>query len=103
MKGFDFMDGNSRELLVVGSGGNSAVVECPGNEFLEALQEEAKSRNVEARIISLEEYLESYRKIRYFDLRNPMSRESFSLEYLMQIWRATDSHDDHDLPYWIIH
>ena len=69
------------------------------------LKQEAEAKGMTGQSLSVENFYPDYRGYRYFDLRNPMTRESFSIDYILHAWETDKKHQEgHEgTEEWFIH
>ena len=82
-----------RYLLIISKNKSSVVLECAGRVFLDTYLCEAESKGAICKRITIEEFYPTYRGFRYFDLRNPITRKTFSMIEIIEILDAPL--DDH--------
>ena len=98
------MTDGERLLTVLGKDGYTIVVEFSDLKQREEIVKEAESKGMECKSISMEDFYPTYRGHRYFDLRNPTTRESFSLDYLLHCWEMDQKHSHGgEVDEWFIH
>ncbi|MCH8156986.1 MAG: hypothetical protein IID18_04415 [Nitrospinae bacterium] len=89
-----------RQLLVIKIKSAAVIAEPPDPGALEKLKQEAEQKGAACTLISIDEYITTYRGHRYFDLRNPVTRDSFDLDTIIEILSAPlDEHSDEDGDY----
>ena len=74
-----------RCLLVISKNKSSVVLECPGFSLLNIWKSEAESNGATCKNITIEEFYPTYRGFRYFDLRNPVTQKTFSVNEVIEI------------------
>jgi len=77
-----------RYLLIISKNKSSVALECTGSFFLDTYLREAESKGAICKRITIEEFYPTYRGFRYFDLRNPITREMFSMIEVIEILDA---------------
>ena len=77
-----------RHLLVITKNKSSIVLECPDLSLLNNWQSKAGANGAVCKCITIEEFYPTYRGYRYFDLRNSMTRETFSMDEILEILDA---------------
>ena len=98
------MTDGERLLTVLGKDGYTIVVEFSDLKQREEIVKEAESKGMKCKSISMEDFYPAYRGHRYFDLRNPTTRESFSLDYLLHSWEMDQKHSHGgEVDEWFIH
>ena len=80
--------GIGRYILIVSKNKSSVVLECPDSCSMDSLRSEAESRGAICKQISIDEFYPVYRGHRYFDLRNPTTRKTFSVVEIIEILDA---------------
>ena len=81
------------------------VVEAIDASNWEDLKQEAETKGMTCQSLSIENFYPGYRGYRYFDLRNPMTRESFSIDFILHAWETDKKHQEgHEgTKEWFIH
>ncbi len=94
-----------RHLMFLKKDGSGIVVEAIDASNWEDLKQEAESKGMTCQPLSIENFYPDYRGYRYFDLRNPMTRDSFSIDYILHAWEADKKHQEgHEgTEEWFIH
>ena len=82
------MTGGERCLMVITKNKSSVVLECPDLSLLNNWQSKVEANGAVCKRITIEEFYPTYRGYRYFDLRNPVTRETFSTDEIMEILNA---------------
>ncbi len=77
-----------RYLLVITKNKSSVVLECPDLTVLNNWQSKAETNGAVCKRITIEEFYPTYRGHRYFDLRNSMTRKTFSVGEILEILNA---------------
>ena len=77
-----------RYLLVITKNKSSIVLECPDLSLLNNWQSKAGANGAVCKCITIEEFYPTYRGYRYFDLRNSITRETFSMDEILEILDA---------------
>ena len=77
-----------RYLLVISKNRSAVVIECPDFSLLNVWKSEAESNGATCRNITIEEFYPTYRGFRYFDLRNPVTEKTFSVNEIIEILDA---------------
>ena len=75
------MVSSKRFLMFLQKEGSGIVVETIDEDHWENLKQEAEQKGMTCRSLSIEEFYPDYMGYRYFDLRNPVTNESFSIDY----------------------
>ncbi|MZG54400.1 MAG: hypothetical protein F3744_10120 [Nitrospinae bacterium] len=85
--------------------GSGIVVEAIDENHWENLKQEAEQKGMTCLPLSIENFYPDYRGYRYFDLRNPVTRESFSIDYVLHSWEMDKKHQEgHEgTDEWFIH
>ena len=99
------MTPGQRYLIFLGKDGSGIVVETQNTFNLEKLKQEAVSKGMACRPLTIESFYPDYRGYRYFDLRNAITHETFSLDYILESWEADKKHrEGHEgTEEWYIH
>ena len=99
------MTPGQRYLIFLGKNGSGIVVETQNTSDLENLKKEATSKGMTCRPLTIESFYPDYRGYRYFDLRNAITHETFSLDYILESWEADKKHrEGHEgTEEWYIH
>ena len=82
------MSENERLLLVITKNKSSVVLDCPNVISMDSLQSQVEANGAVCKRITIEEFYPTYRGYRYFDLRNPITRETFSMDEILEILDA---------------
>ena len=82
------MPDSNRYLLVITKNKSSIILECPDSFSIESLQAEAELNGAISKRISIDDFYPAYRGYRYFDLRNPLTRKTFSMIEVIEILDA---------------
>jgi hypothetical protein len=77
-----------RYLMVITKNKSSVVLECPDLPLLNNWQSKAVASRAVCKRITIEEFYPAYRGYRFFDLRNPVTREIFSMDEILEILDA---------------
>ena len=99
------MTQGQRYLIFLGKDGSGIVIETQNTSDLENLKQEAVSKGMACRPLTIESFYPDYRGYRYFDLRNAITHETFSLDYILESWEADKKHrEGHEgTEEWFIH
>ena len=99
------MPQNKRHLIFVKKDGAGIVVEARESSEQENLKKEAESKGMTCQHLTIEMFYPDYRGYRYFDLRNPVTRETFCLDYVLDAWEVDKRHHEgHEgTDEWFIH
>ena len=99
------MVSSKRHLIFVKKDGYGIVVEAIDASNWEDLKQEAEAKGMTCQPLSIENFYPDYRGYRYFDLRNLMTLETFSIDYILQTWEADKKHQEgHEgTEEWFIH
>ena len=76
---------NERFLLVITKNKSSVVLESPNAISMDRLQSQAEVNGAVCKRVSIDQFYPKYRGYRYFDLRNPITRETFSMDEILEI------------------
>ena len=85
--------------------GSGIVVETRNFSEWESLKREAEAKGMVCQPLSIESFYPDYRGYRYFDLRNPVTRETFKIDYVLEAWEIDKKHNEgHEgTEDWFIH
>ncbi|MZH03227.1 MAG: hypothetical protein F3745_07505 [Nitrospinae bacterium] len=99
------MTQKQRHLMFLNKDGAGVVVEAREVSEKESLKQEAESKGMTCKAITIEKFYPDYRGYRYFDLRNPVTRETFSIDYVLNAWEVDKRHHEgHEgTEEWFIH
>ncbi|MZH05869.1 MAG: hypothetical protein F3743_10805 [Nitrospinae bacterium] len=99
------MVSSKRFLMFLQKEGSGIVVEAIDENHWENLKQEAEQKGMTCLPLSIENFYPDYRGYRYFDLRNPVTRESFSIDYVLHSWEMDKKHQEgHEgTDEWFIH
>jgi hypothetical protein len=94
-----------RHLMFLKKDGSGIVVEARNSSDEESLKQEAEAKGMICQPLTIENFYPDYRGYRYFDLRNPVTQETFSIDYVLEAWEADKRHhESHDgTDEWFIH
>jgi len=81
-----------RYLMFLKKDGAGIVVEAINSSHLKDLQQEAESKGMNCLTLSIEDFYPDYRGYRYFDLRNPITQKTFSIDYVLHSWEMDKKH-----------
>jgi len=82
------MTGGERYLMVITKNKSSVVLEYPDLFLLDNWQSKIETNGAVCKRITIEEFYPTYRGYRYFDLRNSITRETFSIDEIVEILDA---------------
>ena len=82
------MTEGERYLMVITKNKSSVVLECPDLPLLKNWEFEAAANGAVCKRITIEEFYPTYRGHRYFVLRNPVTRKTFSVDEILEILDA---------------
>ena len=82
------MTEGERYLMVITKNKSSVVLECPDLPLLKNWEFEAAANGAVCKRITIEEFYPTYRGFRYFDLRNPVTQKTFSVNEVIEILDA---------------
>ena len=99
------MVSSKRFLMFLQKEGFGIVVETTDKDHWEHLKQEAEQKGMTCRSLSIEKFYPDYRGYRYFDLRNSVTRESFSIDYVLHSWEMDKKHHEEQegTDEWFIH
>ena len=99
------MNQGKRHLMFLKKDGSGIVLEAKNTSDLQNLKQEAVSKGMACQPLTIESFYPDYRGYRYFDLRNAITHETFSLDYILESWKADKRHrEDHEgNEEWFIH
>jgi hypothetical protein len=99
------MTQRQRHLIFLKKDGSGIVVEAKDAPDRENLKQEAESKGMTCLPLTMENFYPDYRGYRYFDLRNSVTRETFSIDYVIEAWEADKRHHEgHEgTDEWFIH
>lgn len=99
------MVSSKRFLMFLQKEGSGIVVEAIDENHWENLKQEAEQKGMTCLPLGIENFYPDYRGYRYFDLRNPVTRESFSIDYVLHSWEMDKKHQEgHEgTDEWFIH
>ena len=99
------MVSSKRFLIFLQKEGSGIVVETIDSGHWKNLKEEAEAKGMVCRPLSIENFYPDYRGYRYFDLRNSVTRESFSIDYVLNCWEIDKKHHEEQdgTDEWFIH
>ena len=69
------------------------------------LKQEAEAKGMTCQRLTIENFYPDYRGYRYFDLQNPVTRDTFCLDYVLDTWEVDKKHQEgHEgTEDWFIH
>jgi hypothetical protein len=82
------MTQGQRHLMFLKKDGSGIVVEAMNSSDEKSLKQEAESKGMTYQPLTIENFYPDYRGYRYFDLRNPVTQETFSINYVLEAWEA---------------
>ena len=88
------MVSSKRFLMFLQKEGSGIVVETIDAAHWENLKEEAEAKGMICRPLGIENFYPDYRGYRYFDLRNSITQESFSIDYVLHSWEMDKKHHE---------
>ena len=99
------MNLGKRHLMFLKKDDSGIVVEAIDASNWEDFKQEAEAKGMTCQPLSIENFYPDYRGYRYFDLRNPTTRESFSIDYILHTWEIDKKHQEgHEgTEEWFIH
>ena len=91
--------------MFLNKGGSGIVVEARNYSDEERLRQEAESKGMTCQALTIEGFYPDYRGYRYFDLRNPVTQETFNIDHILEAWEADKRHHEgHEgTDEWFIH
>jgi hypothetical protein len=99
------MTQGQRHLMFLKKDGSGIVVEARNSSAEKSLKQEAESKGMTYQALTIESFYPDYRGYRYFDLRNSVTQETFSIDYVLESWEADKRHHDgnDETDEWFIH
>jgi hypothetical protein len=99
------MTQGQRYLMFLEKDGSGIVIDAKNTSDWENVKQEAESKGMTCQPLTIENFYPDYRGYRYFDLRNPVTQETFSLDYVLDSWEADKMHrEGHEgTEEWFIH
>jgi hypothetical protein len=99
------MSQKQRHLMFLKKDDSGLVVEARNSSDEESLKQEAVSKGMTYQFLTIENFYPDYRGYRYFDLRNPFTQETFSIDHILETWEADKRHHEgHEgTDEWFIH
>ena len=99
------MNQGQRHLMFLKKDGAGILVETRDFPDGENLKQEAEAKGMTCQPLTIESFYPDYRGYRYFDLRNPVTQELFSIDHVLEAWEADKRHHEgHDgTDEWFIH
>jgi hypothetical protein len=88
------MTQEQRHLMFLKKDGSGIVVEARNSSDKKNLKQEAESKGVTYQPLTIKNFYPDYRGYRYFDLRNPITQETFSIDNILEVWEAGKRHHD---------
>ena len=85
---------SQRHLMFLKKDESGVVVEAMDASNGESLKQEAAARGMTCLPLTIESFYPDYRGYRYFDLRNSVTRETFSIDYVLETWEADKRHHE---------
>jgi hypothetical protein len=94
-----------RHLFFLKKDKSGIVVEAKNSTNGEKLKQEAIAKGMTCQSLTIEDFYPDYRGYRYFDLRNPVTEKTFSIDYILETWEAGKVHNegDEETEEWQIH
>ena len=87
---------SQRHLMFLKKDESGIVVEARNASDEESLKQEAESKGMTCQPLTIENFYPDYRGYRYFDLRNPVTQETFSIDYVLEAWEVDKRHHEGD-------
>ena len=99
------MVSSKRFLMFLQKEGSGIVVETIDSDHWENLKKDAEEKGMTCRPLDIEKFYPDYRGYRYFDLRNSVTRESFSIDFVLHSWEMDKKHHEEQegTDEWFIH
>ena len=99
------MVSSKRFLMFLQKESSGIVVETIDEDHWKHLKQEAEQKGMSCRSLSIEKFYPDYRGYRYFDLRNSLTRQSFSIDYVLHSWEMDKKHHEEQegTDEWFIH
>jgi hypothetical protein len=88
------MTRGQRHLIFFKKDGSGIVVEARNSSEEGSLKQEAESKGMTYQPLTIENFYPDYRGYRYFDLRNPVTLKTFSIDYVLEAWEADKRHHE---------
>jgi hypothetical protein len=88
------MTQGQRYLMFLKKDEAGIVIDAKNASDWENVKQEAESKGMTCLPLAIENFYPDYRGYRYFDLRNPVTLETFSLDYVLDSWEADKRHRD---------
>ena len=88
------MVSSKRFLMFLQKESSGIVVETIDSGHWENLKKEAEAKGMTCRPLGIENFYPDYRGYRYFDLRNSITQESFSIDYVLHSWEMDKKHHE---------
>ena len=96
------MNPGKRHLMFLKKDGSGIVVEARNSSTEKSLKQEAESKGMTYKSLTIESFYPDYRGYRYFDLRNRFTQETFSIDHVLEAWEADKIHHE-GTDEWFIH
>ena len=98
------MTQGQRYLMFLEKDGSGIVIDAKNASDWENVKQEAGSKGMTCQHLTIENFYPDYRGYRYFDLRNPVTQATFSLDYVLDSWEADKRHREghEDTEEWFI-
>ena len=92
-------------MIFLSKDGSGIVVETEDLFSQTGLTKEAESKGMQCKLLSIEDFYPDYRGYRYFDLKNAVTKETFSIDYILHTWEMDKKHHEEDkgTEEWFIH
>jgi hypothetical protein len=99
------MTQRQRHLMFLKKDESGIVVEAMDSSDEKNIKQEAESKGMTCQSLTIDNFYPDYRGYRYFDLRNPVTQVTFSLDYVLDTWEADKRHREghEDTEEWFIH
>jgi hypothetical protein len=99
------MNARQRYLMFLKKEGAGIVVDAADSSDYDNLKQEAESKGMVCHALTIDDFYPDYRGYRYFDLRNPITQETFRIDHILEAWEADKKHhENHEgTDEWFIH
>ena len=77
------MTQGQRHLMFFKKDGSGILVEARNSSEEGSLKQEAESKGMTYQLLTIKNFYPDYRGYRYFDLRNLVTQETFSIDYVL--------------------
>ena len=99
------MSQGQRYLMFLKKDQSGIIVEARNSSEWEKLKKEAEEKGMTCKPLSIVDFYPEYRGYRYFDLRNPVTQETFRIDYVLELWEIDKKHNQgHEgTEEWFVH